>query len=138
FYLSVPPRFFPKVVQQLKRHGLADAPAGSWRRADIEKPFGHDLASAKELNAIVHDVFEPEQVFRIDHYLGKETVQKFLVLRFGKTMYEPICTWSFVDHVQITTAEDVVIGGRAGDCDGIGAVRDVFQNLLLQLLALTA
>ncbi|MBD9733729.1 glucose-6-phosphate dehydrogenase [Streptomyces sp. H28] len=138
FYLSVPPRFFPKVVQQLKRHGLADAPAGSWRRAVIEKPFGHDLKSAKELNAIVHDVFEPEQVFRIDHYLGKETVQNILALRFANTMFEPIWNRSFVDHVQITMAEDIGIGGRAGYYDGIGAARDVIQNHLLQLLALTA
>ncbi|MFB9640580.1 glucose-6-phosphate dehydrogenase, partial [Streptomyces spiralis] len=75
FYLSVPPKFFPDVVQQLKKHGLADAPGNAWRRAVIEKPFGHDLASAEELNRVVHEVFEPEQVFRIDHYLGKETVQ---------------------------------------------------------------
>ncbi|MGW2524711.1 glucose-6-phosphate dehydrogenase, partial [Streptomyces sp. NPDC001617] len=80
FYLSVPPKFFPKVVQQLKKHGLADAPEGSWRRAVIEKPFGRDLGSARELNALVHDVFEPDQVFRIDHYLGKETVQNILAL----------------------------------------------------------
>src|SRR5690606_4941157 len=90
FYLSLPPRFFPKVVQQLKRDGRADAPAGSWRRSVIEKPFGHDLASAKVLNAIVHDVVEPEQVLRIDHYLGKETVQNILALRFANTMFEPI------------------------------------------------
>ncbi|OIJ94879.1 glucose-6-phosphate dehydrogenase [Streptomyces colonosanans] len=138
FYLSVPPKFFPKVVQQLKRHGLADAPEGSWRRAVIEKPFGHDLASARELNAIVHDVFEPDQVFRIDHYLGKETVQNILALRFANQMYEPIWNRSYVDHVQITMAEDIGIGGRAGYYDGIGAARDVLQNHLLQLMALTA
>ncbi|WP_338483140.1 glucose-6-phosphate dehydrogenase [Streptomyces sp. SCSIO 75703] len=138
FYLSVPPRFFPKVVQQLKDHGLADAPRGSWRRAVIEKPFGHDLASARELNALVHEVFEPDQVFRIDHYLGKETVQNILALRFANTMFEPIWNRSFVDHVQITMAEDIGIGGRAGYYDGIGAARDVIQNHLLQLLALTA
>ncbi|MFF5104153.1 glucose-6-phosphate dehydrogenase [Streptomyces sp. NPDC000134] len=138
FYLSVPPKFFPKVVQQLKKHGLADAPEGSWRRAVIEKPFGHDLASAQELNALVHDVFEPDQVFRIDHYLGKETVQNILALRFANQMYEPIWNRSYVDHVQITMAEDIGIGGRAGYYDGIGAARDVIQNHLLQLLALTA
>ncbi|GAB2808856.1 glucose-6-phosphate dehydrogenase [Streptomyces chlorus] len=138
FYLSVPPRFFPKVVQQLKKHGLADAPAGAWRRAVIEKPFGHDLRSAKELNAIVHEVFAPDQVFRIDHYLGKETVQNILALRFANTMFEPIWNRSFVDHVQITMAEDIGIGGRAGYYDGIGAARDVIQNHLLQLMALTA
>ncbi|GAA2908917.1 glucose-6-phosphate dehydrogenase [Streptomyces mexicanus] len=138
FYLSVPPKFFPKVVQQLKKHGLAQAPEGSWRRAVIEKPFGHDLASARELNRIVHDVFDPEQVFRIDHYLGKETVQNILALRFANQMYEPIWNRSYVDHVQITMAEDIGIGGRAGYYDGIGAARDVIQNHLLQLMALTA
>ncbi|EYT82927.1 glucose-6-phosphate dehydrogenase [Streptomyces sp. Tu 6176] len=138
FYLSVPPKFFPKVVQQLKKHGLAEGPEGSWRRAVIEKPFGHDLASARELNRIVHEVFDPDQVFRIDHYLGKETVQNILALRFANQMYEPIWNRSYVDHVQITMAEDIGIGGRAGYYDGIGAARDVIQNHLLQLMALTA
>ncbi len=138
FYLSVPPRSFPVVIQQLKKHGLADQTGGSWRRAVIEKPFGHDLKSAEELNAIVHEVFAPDQVFRIDHYLGKETVQNILALRFANTMFEPIWNRSFVDHVQITMAEDIGIGGRAGYYDGIGAARDVIQNHLLQLLALTA
>ncbi|MGG8867221.1 glucose-6-phosphate dehydrogenase [Streptomyces lividans] len=138
FYLSVPPKFFPKVVQQLKKHGLTDAPAGSWRRAVIEKPFGHDLDSARDLNALGHEVFDPEQVFRIDHYLGKETVQNILALRFANQMYEPIWNRSYVDHVQITMAEDIGIGGRAGYYDGIGAARDVIQNHLLQLMALTA
>ncbi|MFA3872876.1 glucose-6-phosphate dehydrogenase [Streptomyces sp. MMCC 100] len=138
FYLSVPPKFFPKVVQQLKKHGLTDAPDGSWRRAVIEKPFGHDLDSARDLNALVHEVFDPDQVFRIDHYLGKETVQNILALRFANQMYEPIWNRSYVDHVQITMAEDIGIGGRAGYYDGIGAARDVIQNHLLQLMALTA
>lgn len=138
FYLSVPPKFFPKVVKQLKKHGLADPQEGSWRRAVIEKPFGHDLTSAKELNALVHEVFDPEQVFRIDHYLGKETVQNILALRFANTLFEPVWNRSYVDHVQITMAEDIGIGGRAGYYDGIGAARDVIQNHLLQLLALTA
>ncbi|MDX3850802.1 glucose-6-phosphate dehydrogenase [Streptomyces sp. AK02-01A] len=138
FYLSVPPKFFPQVVRQLKRHGLSDAPEGSWRRAVIEKPFGHDLTSAKELNQVVHEVFPPDQVFRIDHYLGKETVQNILALRFANQMFEPIWNRSFIDHVQITMAEDIGIGGRAGYYDGIGSARDVIQNHLLQLLALTA
>ena len=138
FYLSVPPRSFPVVIQQLKKHGLADQTNGSWRRAVIEKPFGHDLESAEELNAVVHDVFLPDQVFRIDHYLGKETVQNILALRFANSMYEPIWNRSYVDHVQITMSEDIGIGGRAGYYDGIGAARDVIQNHLLQLLALTA
>ncbi|MEU4098767.1 glucose-6-phosphate dehydrogenase [Streptomyces sp. NPDC026673] len=138
FYLSVPPKFFPTVVQQLKKHGLSDPPKGSWRRAVIEKPFGHDLASAQELNRVVHQVFPPGEVFRIDHYLGKETVQNILALRFANTMFEPLWNRSYVDHVQITMAEDIGIGGRAGYYDGIGAARDVIQNHLLQLLALTA
>ncbi len=143
FYLSIPPKAFPTVVQQLKRSGLADAPDGPpgrqpWRRVVIEKPFGHDLASARELNSILNEVFPPESVFRIDHYLGKETVQNLLALRFANTLYEPIWNRGYVDHVQITMAEDIGIGGRAGYYDGIGAARDVIQNHLLQLLALTA
>ncbi|MQY12381.1 Glucose-6-phosphate 1-dehydrogenase 2 [Streptomyces sp. RB5] len=138
FYLSVPPKFFPNVVQQLQEHGLSDSSGHGWRRAVIEKPFGHDLKSAQELNKIVHRVFEPNEVFRIDHYLGKETVQNILALRFGNTIFEPLWNRSYVDHVQITMAEDIGIGGRAGYYDGIGAARDVIQNHLLQLLALTA
>jgi glucose-6-phosphate 1-dehydrogenase len=138
FYLSVPPKFFPDVVRQLKDHGLAKAAGNAWRRVVIEKPFGHDLASAQELNRVVGDVFESGSVFRIDHYLGKETVQNILALRFANELFEPIWNSNYVDHVQITMAEDVGIGGRAGYYDGIGAARDVIQNHLLQLLALTA
>ena len=143
FYLSVPPKVFPDVVEQLKRSGLSAAPEGPgghrpWRRVVIEKPFGHDLASARELNEIVNSVFGSDSVFRIDHYLGKETVQNILALRFANTMYEPIWNRSYVDHVQITMAEDIGIGGRAGYYDGIGAARDVIQNHLMQLLALIA
>jgi glucose-6-phosphate 1-dehydrogenase len=138
FYLSIPPSQFPTVVQQLKRSGLSDSHGRGWRRVVIEKPFGHDLASARELNATLDGVFPPEAVFRIDHYLGKETVQNILALRFANEMYEPIWNRGYVDHVQITMAEDIGIGGRAGYYDGIGAARDVMQNHLLQLLALTA
>jgi len=143
FYLSVPPKFFPEVVAQLKRSGLSSPPEGPpgrrpWRRVVIEKPFGHDLASARQLNEIVNSVFGSDSVFRIDHYLGKETVQNILALRFANTMYEPIWNRSYVDHVQITMSEDIGIGGRAGYYDGIGAARDVIQNHLMQLLALTA
>jgi glucose-6-phosphate 1-dehydrogenase len=144
FYLSIPPRFFPVVVQQLKRCGLSDPGTGDgggrapWRRVVIEKPFGHDLESARELNDIVDAVFPAHSVFRIDHYLGKETVQNILALRFANEMYEPIWNRGYVDHVQITMSEDIGIGGRAGYYDGIGAARDVIQNHLLQLLALTA
>ena len=138
FYLSIPPNQFPTVVRQLKRSGLADSSDDGWRRVVIEKPFGHDLASARELNATLEGVFPPEAVFRIDHYLGKETVQNILALRFANEMYEPIWNRGYVDHIQITMAEDIGIGGRAGYYDGIGAARDVMQNHLLQLLALTA
>ncbi|HEV2376719.1 MAG TPA: glucose-6-phosphate dehydrogenase [Streptosporangiaceae bacterium] len=143
FYLSVPPKLFPAAVEQLKRSGLATPPQRHnghqpWRRVVVEKPFGHDLASARELNEIVNSVFGSQSVFRIDHYLGKETVQNILALRFANTMFEPIWNRRYVDHVQITMAEDIGIGGRAGYYDGIGAARDVIQNHLLQLLALTA
>ncbi|GAB2615818.1 glucose-6-phosphate dehydrogenase [Kribbella endophytica] len=138
FYLSIPPGLFPKVVEKLKQHGLADETPGSWRRVVIEKPFGHDLKSARELNHVVESVFPPEAVFRIDHYLGKETVQNMLALRFANAMFEPVWNSHYVDHVQITMAEDIGIGGRAGYYDGIGAARDVIQNHLLQLLALVA
>lgn len=138
FYLSIPPGLFPTVIEQLKRSGLADSKEGSWRRVVIEKPFGHDLKSAQELNQIVNSVFPSGSVFRIDHYLGKETVQNMLAIRFANSMYEPIWNANYVDHVQITMAEDIGIGGRAGYYDGIGAARDVIQNHLLQLVALAA
>ncbi|MGH3166576.1 MAG: glucose-6-phosphate dehydrogenase, partial [Trebonia sp.] len=146
FYLSIPPKSFPVVVQQLKRSGLSDPSPDQidanghapWRRVVIEKPFGRDLASARELNDIVDAVFPAHSVFRIDHYLGKETVQNILALRFANSLDEPIWNRGYVDHVQITLSEDIGIGGRAGYYDGIGAARDVIQNHLLQLLALTA
>jgi glucose-6-phosphate 1-dehydrogenase len=138
FYLSIPPGFFATVCEQLERCGLTTAEGDSWRRVIIEKPFGHDLKSAQELNAIVESVFPPDSVFRIDHYLGKETVQNLLALRFANQLFEPVWNANYVDHVQITMAEDIGIAGRAGYYDGIGAARDVIQNHLLQLLALTA
>jgi glucose-6-phosphate 1-dehydrogenase len=138
FYLSIPPKFFADVCKQLDRSGLSAPEGDTWRRVVIEKPFGHDLASARQLNDIVSAVFPPDSVFRIDHYLGKETVQNILALRFANQMFEPIWNANYVDHVQITMAEDIGIGGRAGYYDGIGAARDVIQNHLLQLLALTA
>jgi glucose-6-phosphate 1-dehydrogenase len=138
FYLSIPPRFFGDVVQQLKEHGLADHRDDSWRRVVVEKPFGRDLTSARELNDILGQVFPSGSVFRIDHYLGKETVQNILAMRFANTLFEPIWNANYVDHVQITMAEDIGIGGRAGYYDGIGAARDVIQNHLLQLMALVA
>jgi glucose-6-phosphate 1-dehydrogenase len=138
FYLSVPPKAFPVVCQQLHSFGLARPDAGGWTRAVIEKPFGHDLDSARQLNTVVNAVFPEESVFRIDHYLGKETVQNILALRFANQLFDPIWNAHYVDHVQITMAEDIGLGGRAGYYDGIGAARDVIQNHLLQLLALTA
>jgi glucose-6-phosphate 1-dehydrogenase len=138
FYLSIPPKSFPLVTEQLRSSGLAEQVDGQWRRVVIEKPFGSDLTTARELNDVVESVFPPDSVFRIDHYLGKETVQNILALRFANQLYEPIWNANYVDHVQITMAEDVGVGGRAGYYDGIGAARDVIQNHLLQLLALTA
>jgi glucose-6-phosphate 1-dehydrogenase len=138
FYLSIPPKSFPQVTEQLRRSGLADEVDGAWRRVVIEKPFGSDLKTARELNDVVESVFPADSVFRIDHYLGKETVQNILALRFANQLYEPIWNANYVDHVQITMAEDIGVGGRAGYYDGIGAARDVIQNHLLQLLALTA
>ncbi|MFD1505088.1 glucose-6-phosphate dehydrogenase [Georgenia yuyongxinii] len=138
FYLSVPPGSFPLVCAQLARSRLSSPEPETWRRVVIEKPFGHDLASARELDAVVSDVFAPGSVFRIDHYLGKETVQNILALRFANQLFEPIWNSNYVDHIQITMAEDIGIGARAGYYDGVGAARDVIQNHLLQLLALTA
>jgi glucose-6-phosphate 1-dehydrogenase len=138
FYLAIPPGFFGDVVGQLEKHRLAHPEEGSWRRVVVEKPFGHDLDSARGLNQILAGVFPTGSVFRIDHYLGKETVQNILATRFANEMFEPIWNSNYVDHVQITMAEDIGIGGRAGYYDGIGAARDVIQNHLLQLMCLVA
>ncbi|GAA4197670.1 glucose-6-phosphate dehydrogenase [Microbacterium oryzae] len=140
FYLSIPPKSFPVVAQQLLESGLVDEkPDDSrWRRVVIEKPFGHDLESARALNDALEAAFPADSIFRIDHYLGKETVQNILALRFANELYEPIWNRNYVDHVQITMAEDIGVSGRAGYYDGVGAARDVIQNHLLQLLALTA
>ena len=138
FYLSIPPGAFEPVCAQLERSGLSEPREGAWQRVVIEKPFGHDLKSAQELNATVERVFPADSVFRIDHYLGKETVQNILALRFANQLFEPVWNGNYVDHVQITMSEDIGLGGRAGYYDGIGAARDVIQNHLLQLLALTA
>jgi len=139
FYLSIPPAMFPVVLKQMQRTRMADNDdRGGWRRVVVEKPFGHDLASSRDLNDLVDDVFTAQDVFRIDHYLGKETVQNLLALRFANTMFEPVWNGNFVDSVQITMAEDVGIGSRAGFYDTAGAARDVLQNHVLQLLALTA
>lgn len=138
FYLSIPPSGFEGVMTMLRKHGLTEGGEDTWNRVVIEKPFGHDLQSARELDDVVSSLFEPHEVFRIDHYLGKETVQNMLALRFANQMFEPIWNNHYVSHVEITMAEDIGIGGRAGYFDGIGIARDVMQNHLLQLLALTA
>jgi glucose-6-phosphate 1-dehydrogenase len=139
FYLSIPPAAFPVVLKQMQRTRLSDNDdRGGWRRVVVEKPFGADLHSSQELNALVDEVFTPQDVFRIDHYLGKETVQNLLALRFANALFEPVWNNHHVDSVEITMAEDVGIGGRAGFYDAAGAARDVLQNHLLQLLALTA
>jgi len=117
--------------------GLAAETEG-WRRVIIEKPFGHDEASARALNRSIHQVLKERQIYRIDHYLGKETVQNILVSRFANTIYEPLWNRNYIDHVQITVAETVGVGSRAGYYDGVGVLRDMFQNHILQLLTLVA
>jgi glucose-6-phosphate 1-dehydrogenase len=135
FYLSTAPTFFPVIVDLLGRHGLAQC-EGAEVRVVIEKPFGRSLAEARELNARVLSVFQEQQIFRIDHYLGKETVQNVLALRFANNMFEPLWNRNYIDHVQITAAEDIGIGSRAGYYDSAGALRDLVQNHMLQLLSL--
>ncbi|HEY7891473.1 MAG TPA: glucose-6-phosphate dehydrogenase [Solirubrobacteraceae bacterium] len=133
FYLSTAPTFFPVIVQALGRMGLAEH-EGSAVRVIIEKPFGTSLAQAKELNRCVLAVFSEPQVFRIDHYLGKETVQNMMAFRFANGMFEPLWNRNYIDQVQITAAEDIGIGSRAGYYDQAGALRDLIQNHMLQLL----
>ncbi|WP_083395990.1 glucose-6-phosphate dehydrogenase [Rhodococcus koreensis] len=137
FYLSVPPSAFATVCNQLAEIGL-NRPQRGWRRVVVEKPFGHDLSSSRELGQVLEQVFPPSSIYRIDHYLGKETVQNILALRFANGMFEPLWNNRHIDHVQITMAETVGVAGRAGYYDGVGAARDVIQNHLLQLLALVA
>jgi glucose-6-phosphate 1-dehydrogenase len=139
FYLSTPPEVYPDIVQQLGRAGLArPTNPNSWVRIIIEKPFGRDLASARELNKIVLNVFEEKQVYRIDHYLGKDTVQNLLVLRFGNGIFEPLWNRNYVDHVQITAAETLGVERRGGFYETAGALRDMIQSHVLQLTSLTA
>jgi glucose-6-phosphate 1-dehydrogenase len=134
YYLAVPPPAFPTIVEALGKRRTAKG----WTRLIVEKPFGHDLASARALNSMLWAHFEEKEIFRIDHYLGKETVQNMLVLRFANGIFEPIWNRQFIDHVQITVAESIGIEARAGYYESAGAIRDIFQNHLLQLLALTA
>jgi glucose-6-phosphate 1-dehydrogenase len=138
FYLATPPSLFSLIVKSLGEAGLNKEEDGHWSRIIIEKPFGRDLESAKALNATVAEVFKESQVYRIDHYLGKDTVQNILVFRFGNSMFEPIWNRNYVDYVEITAAENLGIGSRAGYYEGAGALRDMVANHLLQLLTLTA
>jgi glucose-6-phosphate 1-dehydrogenase len=137
FYLSTAPEFFPVIAGKLGAAGLNRREHAEVRIV-IEKPFGYDLASARTLNAQLLEVFEESQIFRIDHYLGKETVQNLMALRFANALFEPVWNRNYIDHVQITAAEDIGIEGRAGYYEGAGALRDLVQNHMLQLLALLA
>ena len=138
YYLAVPPSVYGPVAERLGEAGLARTEAPGWRRLIVEKPFGTDLASARQLNALLHRHFEEDEIFRIDHYLGKETVQNLLVFRFANGMFEPIWNRRYIDHVQITAAETVGVERRAAYYEGAGALRDMLQNHLMQLLALVA
>jgi glucose-6-phosphate 1-dehydrogenase len=134
YYLAVPPSAIEPIVLQLGRRRAT----GGWTRVIVEKPFGNDLESARHLNEVVRTYFDESEIFRIDHYLGKETVQNMLVLRFANGIFEPIWNRQFVDHVQITVAESLGIEGRASFYEQAGAIRDIVQNHMLQLVALTA
>jgi glucose-6-phosphate 1-dehydrogenase len=139
FYLSTPPEVYPGIVEQLGRAGLAHPAApNSWVRIIIEKPFGRDLASAKKLNEVVLSAFQEQQVYRIDHYLGKDTVQNLLVLRFGNGIFEPLWNRNYVDHVQITASETLGVERRGGFYETAGALRDMIQSHVLQLTSLVA
>ena len=137
YYMSIPPSLFPDIVSNLyDTYQIQEN--GGWRRVVVEKPFGIDLASAKKLNQQIHKVLNENQIYRIDHYLGKETVQNILFTRFANTIFEPVWNRNYVDSVQITVAEEVGVGHRGGYYDGVGVLRDMFQNHLLQLVTLVA
>lgn len=137
FYLAVAPEYFSDIIDHLGKHGMAHPESGRVR-VIIEKPFGHDLASARELNDDVNKVFDENQIFRIDHYLGKETVQNILVFRFANGIFEPIWNRNYIDHVQITAAESIGIEGRGPFYEKAGALRDVVQNHMMELMSFVA
>ena len=137
YYLATMPQLYAPTIANLGAANMADESEGA-RRIVIEKPFGVDLQSARKLNEQAHAVFEERQIYRIDHYLGKETVQNLMVLRFANSIWEPVWNRNYIDNVQITVAEEVVVGSRGGYYDGSGVLRDMFQNHLLQLLMITA
>ena len=138
FYFAVGPDQFEPILKHIKTAGLNEAKEGSWARVIVEKPFGSDLASARELNRVIHNSFSEEQTYRIDHFLGKETAQNILVLRFANAIFAPLWNRRYMDHIQITAAETLGVEGRAGYYEGAGALRDMVQNHLLQLLCLVA
>ena len=141
YYLAISPEFYHQAIQNLGLSGLADqvdSQDSPWRHVIIEKPYGRDLETARELNQKVHEVFNEDQVYRIDHYLGKETAQNMLFFRFANTIFEPVWDRRYIDNVQITVAESLDVGHRAGYYDKAGILRDMFQNHLLQLLSLVA
>jgi glucose-6-phosphate 1-dehydrogenase len=138
FYLSASPSLFPAIVERLGEAGMNKGEDGGWSRLVVEKPFGRDLESAQELNSEIRRYFEEAQIYRIDHYLGKETVQNILALRFANGIFEPIWNQHYVDHVQITVAEDIGVGTRGAFYEEAGALRDIVQNHVMQVLCLTA
>jgi glucose-6-phosphate 1-dehydrogenase len=140
FYLSTPPNTFEPIITRLGERAQNEEfnPAKRFKRLIIEKPFGYDLSSAKALNKLIHKYFDESQVFRIDHYLGKETVQNLMVLRFANSIFEPIWNYKYIDHIQITVSETLGVGSRGGYYDKSGALRDMVQNHIFQLLALVA
>jgi glucose-6-phosphate 1-dehydrogenase len=138
FYMAIPPNLFGNVTKKIVKNGLGKEENGNWRRFIFEKPFGRDLESAKKLNTELLSLLKERQVYRIDHYLGKETVQNILVFRFGNTAFEPIWNRNYVDHVQITVAEELGVEQRGGYYESAGALRDMIPNHIFQLLTLTA
>ena len=143
FYLATAPEYFSDIIKFLGDHGMAQPPriaatAQNWVRVIIEKPFGHDLESAKALNDEVNKVFDEDQIFRIDHYLGKETVQNILVFRFANGIFEKVWNRNYIDHVEITAAESIGIEGRGPFYEKAGALRDVVQNHVMELLSFVA